>query len=287
MPLTRLITVDGREIPLADVDITRTVEDFNLPPADVAAVIHDALHNRKEVKREQITASQAGNGARQLYLEETIDYATNPQRRIAALRGTMKHALAVAHEGLRVEERITSNSGSYSAKFDSYVPSTGVLRDAKFPNVFKVIMILKHGVETQARDYVLQLNVTALILKQQGNTTVNEMWLDFSPSGVGKLEKEELANKYGIKDPAFIPVKVPFLPEAEVWNVYETLMREKAYAHKTETVPGMCTSAQTWGGKKCQLLPGGDSWCPVASQCHEIAKDRGEVHPRDKQVRVA
>ncbi len=280
VPLTRLTTLDGRELPIGEIDITTTVQDFGLPPADVAAVVNDALNGRRDVGRDQITASQSGNGARQLYLEETIDYSREPKRQMAALKGTMTHSLVnIEHEGMLAERRLTSKSGKFSMRYDTYVKATGTLRDAKYPNIFKVLMILKSGVLKEGRDYALQLNLGALLLRQHGYP-VNEMWLDFGPTGVGKFEKGEL-EKYAITDPTFIPISVPFLPEAEVWDVYERLSREKAEAHKTGVVPAMCTKEQTWNGKKCEGF-----WCPVAKECAVIAAQRGERHPLNKKTAV-
>lgn len=273
MPLVALTTKDGREIPLGEVDITRTIEDFGMAPADVAAIIAN-VRSRDDVGREQVTASQIGSGARQLFLEQTVDYAREPHRQRAAMLGTMKHGmLNIAHDGLRVEERVVSKSGTVSARYDSFVPSTGVLRDRKGVAFFKLLMVLKGGVLKEARDYVYQLNVTALILRQNG-ATVNEMWLDFEPTGVGKLEKKELEEKFSITDPSFVPVAVPFLPESEVWDAYERLQREKAQAQRTGKAPAFCTSTQTWGGKKCSA-----GWCAVAKECAALAAENGEAHP--------
>lgn len=280
MPLKFLTTLDGRNIPIDDIDIRTTIADFGLPPADIAAMVYDAKHGRKEVKREQVTASQAGSGARLLFLEETVDYAIDPNRLVAAHLGTMKHsAINVAHEGLCVEQRVVSKCGRFSAKYDSFVPETGVLRDGKYPDVFKVLMILKGGVEKQARDYVLQLNLAAIILREQGHK-VNEMWLDFRPTGAGVQERGELESKYGITGkPPYIPISVPFLPAAEVLAEFSSLADAKARAHKTGEVPPMCTAAQTWGGKRCT-----QGWCAVAKACAEIAAARGEKHPLNKAV---
>ncbi len=281
MPLARLTTLDGRELPIREIDITTTVQDFGLPPADVAAVVNDALNGRRDVGRDQITASQSGNGARQLYLEEVIDYSREPKRQMAALKGTMTHSLVnIEHEGMLAERRLTSKSGKFSMKYDTYVIKTGVLRDAKYPDYFKVKMILRHGIKKEGRDYMFQLNLGALILRQHGYE-VNEMWLDFGPTGVGWKEKQELEEKFGITvvKPLWIPVEVPFLPEAEVWDVYERLSREKAEAHKTGVVPAMCTKEQTWNGKKCEGF-----WCPVAKECAAIAAQRGERHPLNKKA---
>jgi len=278
MPLKFFTTLDGRDVPIGAVDIRSTVKDFGLPPADVAALVADQS-GRGDVRPDQITGSQIGKGARQIYLEDTIDYSQAPARMMAALRGTMRHAMvSCEHNGLLVEQRVVSKSGRFSMKYDSFVPETGVLRDKKAVGFFKVLLVLKHGVMEAAKDYVFQLNLGAILLRQNGQV-VKEMYLDFEPQGVGKLEKGELEAKFGIKDSTFVPVAVPFLDEAQVLDAYEQLYRAKAEARKTGIVPPMCTSEQTWGGKRCT-----QGWCPVAKQCAEIAAERGERHPLNKEV---
>jgi hypothetical protein len=286
MPLVALLTTDGRRIPLAEVSMSTTIEDFGLPPADVAAVIA-GVSNRADVDIKQVTASQAGNDARELYLRDTVDYAREPRREMAALMGTMRHSVInCAHDGLQVEKRYTSKCGRFSAQIDSYVPATGILRDLKCVGYYKVLMALKGGVEKEARDYVLQLNLAALILQQNG-LPVNEMWLDFRPTGVGWNEKRELESKFGISDATTISRQVPALPARDVWAHYERLWREKTAALETGVAPPMCNEQATWGGKKCWDQKNGFSWCPVAEACAELQRQAGLRHPLDEAVRAA
>jgi hypothetical protein len=278
VPLTAFLTLDGRRIPLDEIDIRNTIVDFGLPPADVAAVIAQQ-RERQHIPQDQITASQIGSGARQIYLERTIDFAREPKREKAALLGTMKHAmLNIEHDGLLVEQRVVAKSGRFSAQYDTYVPETGVVRDRKGVGYFKVLMALKNGVLKEAHDYVMQLNLTGWLLRQNGNV-VKELWLDFEPTGVGKLEKKELEEKFGITDPTLIPMQVPFIPQAEVLSAYEELHRAVVEAHKTGETPTMCSAAQTWNGKKCTA-----GWCRVAAECAVIAAKRGEEHPLNKKA---
>jgi hypothetical protein len=273
MPLAYLRTLDGRDVPIDAVDITRTIEDFGLPPADIAAIVN-AQNGRRDVASHQITASQAGQDAREIYLRDITPFAREPRREMAALRGTMRHAVInCEHPGLSVEQRVVSTCGRFSAKYDSYVPETGVLRDAKFPKFYTVLMILKHGLLSEAKAYVQQLNLAALILRQNGQR-VTEMWLDFEPQGVGKQEKVELETKYQITEPTRILMEVPWLEPDAVWAHYTALYEAKARAMETGEAPPICSSAATWGGKKCA-----QGWCPVADACARLAAERGERHP--------
>lgn len=275
MPAVALRTLAGDDIPFADVDMTRTDDLFGLPPAEIAAIIN-SQSDRNDVNSSMVTASQAEAGAREAYLKDFFDYSLIPARQMKAMLGTMRHAVVnVDHGSIVVEKRYVSRCGRFSAKVDTYVPATATIRDAKFVGTYKVLMILKNGIEKEGKGYLYQLNLAAHIIRECGEP-VERLLLDFRPSDCGKAEKRELADKYGIDYTGETPitVEVPIIDRVAAFEPYEALWAAKQRAIQSGEVPDFCTTAQTWGGKKCQM-----GYCPVADLCLSKATEAGTEHP--------
>ena len=271
MPLIGLQSEDGSStFRWGDIDLARDWRAF-LPadPALVAALI-EAQGSRSTLDPDGVTASKAGTGIRQLWLEDVTDWYARPSDLLSGLLGTIRHGSALVQRDLFLtEQRFHDEIGS--AQIDSFFIPLGLLSDLKTVGWYKLKMILQHGIDAEAPGYLWQMNRQKYLLQANTPHTVKRMILMVVPPDLKGRAVEEAATM-GVKD--LCQIDVPEMGESKTLDYYRRLRDGKLRA-RTEGNAPWCSKEETWSGKRCQNV----RWCPVKDACLKTAQNAGIKHP--------
>lgn len=284
MPLKRLITLTGNEIELTKIDIIKDCDKFGVSPATLQYII-EHQSSRGDVGGAEVTASQIGKGIRQMYLEDTTDFAMTPQKMIAGTMGTLKHAkINVGGEDIISEVRYKSLNGHISAKHDNacIVHKENKIidiYDLKAIGWFKCKMIIEKGVWAEGKDYGFQLNLQAVLIEQNTDYKVDRLFLEFVPRDLDARKRAEAA-KLGYVEPGVILYEVPKLDPDTVISAYENVWKARQQAH-TEGYAPICDEELRWVNAKTGISKRCEEYCPVVEACKAMCAKHDEVHPLD------
>lgn len=284
MPLARLTTQAGKEIPLAEVDIIKDSDQFGVSPATLQYIL-DHQSSRGDVGGMEVTASQIGKGVRQMYLEDTVDFAVTPQKLIAGTMGTLKHAVInVGGEDIISEVRFKSLNGHISAKHDNacVVHKANKIIDVydlKAVGWYKVKQIIEKGIWAEGKDYGFQLNLQAVLIEQNTEYKVGRLFLEFVPRDLDARKRAEAA-KMGYTEPGVILYEVPKLDPDTVISAYENVWKARQQAHKDGYAP-ICAEELRWVNAKTGISKRCEEYCPVVEACRAMCAKYGEIHPLD------
>lgn len=284
MPLKWLTTLNKKNIALTELDIINDAPKFGVSPATLQYLL-DHQSSRGDVQTTEVTASQIGKGVRQMYLEETTDFAMYPQDLIAGTMGTLKHAkINIGGPDIISEIRFKSANGHISAKHDN---ACIVHRENKVVDIydlkaigwFKAKMIIERGIWEEGKEYGMQLNLQAVLLEQNTDYHVNKLFLEFMCRDLDARKKAEAA-KLGYDKPGVILYEVPRLDSDLVLASYEAVYSAKEQAHKDTYAP-ICPEELRWVNKKSGESIRCQGYCPVADACRQMCGLYGETHPLD------
>lgn len=284
MPLKYLTTLQGTNIALPDIDIIKDSDKFGVSPATLQYIL-DHQQSRCDVGHTEVTASQIGKGIRQMYLEDTIDFAMTPQQLIAGTMGTLKHAVInVGGEDIISEVRFKSLNGHISAKHDNacvvHKENKVIdIYDLKAVGWFKVKMILQNGIWEEGSDYGFQLNLQAALIEENTDYTVDRLFLEFVPRDLDARKRAEAA-KMSIKNPGVILYEVSRLSKEAVIARYETVWQARQDAHSIGYAP-ICPEETRWVNAKSKESRRCLEYCPVLEFCKAMCDANGEVHPTE------
>jgi len=244
-----------------------------------------------------ITASMAGDGPRQLYLKQHINYTISPQSRVFAVLGTGSHAKLHewAPKNVLSEERLEGGTPDCLEQ-DEYEDGKYILYDDKTWGSYKVMKALgivkeqklhdilddegnpvryksgaKKGQKKKEKETIFTIKPETIDLRAQElqvnyyrtlfedrNFPVSKMFLEV-PVRDGGIA---MAKSRGIdRNLYLIPIKR--LPDEEVKTYYERLQEEydtairRGYARK-------CNSWETWDGRRCE------GYCEVKFACDRM-----------------
>ncbi len=272
MPLIGLSSESGEaRLRWEDIDLARDHALF--APADPALIasLIESQAARAGLPTDGVTASQAGKGIRQLWLEDTVDWYARPSDLLDALMGTIRHAAVLRNRDLFVTEtRFSDDLGS--AQIDSFFIPTGLLSDLKTIGWFKVKMILQNGLETEGESYLWQMNRQKVLLERNTDHRVKRMVLMIVPPDLKGRAVAEAATM-GVQS-GMLQVDVPDMGADATDSYYRHLRDGKLAARISGNAP-WCSKTATWGGKRCQS----SRYCPVRLACLRRAQEAGERHP--------
>ncbi len=272
MPLIGLESEDGEhrlrwdEIRLAE----HAPLFFPTDPALLAALI-EAQAGRAGLAPDGVTASKAGTGIRQLWLEDVEEWYAKPSDMMAGLMGTIRHGATLYERDLFITEtRFSDEIGS--AQIDSFFIPTGLLSDLKTVGWFKLKMILQSGLEAEGEGYLWQVNRQKYLLEANTPHKVNRMILMVVPPDLKGRAVEEAASM-GVSS-GMCQIDVPDMGESKTLDYFKRLKSGKLEARAIGNAP-WCSKKETWNGKRCQ----NPRWCPVRDACLRRALASGEKHP--------
>jgi hypothetical protein len=270
--LVGLESEDGtRRLKWGEIDLIRDHAIF--APADPALIAYlmETQSARNGLDRDGVTASQAGKGIRQLWLEDEVDFYSRASSLLTALMGTIRHGTSLTGRDLFLTEtRYSDDLGS--AQIDSFFIPTGLLSDLKTIGWFKLKMILQNGIDPEGMSYVWQVNRQKYLLERNTEHRVKRMILMVVPPDLKGRAKEEAATM-GVQS-GMLQVDIPDMGEGATRAVYERLRDGKRAAKDSGHAP-FCSKEDTWSGKRCQS----DAWCPVRKACFNRSQIEGVRHP--------
>ena len=287
MPATKFICPNGTRIPIADClkSCPQKERCMFLPTLRAVAVSVD-----RGIKEPTVTELIAG--VRETYLKKTTDFAVLPQSVLYALHGQAVHTINenctqgdILSE-IRLKDKITSG------KFDLYGKildeEEGVLGDLKVTSSFKIMKALgiykvrvatgevyKTGLKKgqpkyrnelcsdgvkHVLDWAIQLNYYRMLLEKEG-FEVNRMCIQ----AMCRDNNLRIAAERGIDQPVYI---IPIKKISDHWlkRYFQKKANLLAFAMKTKTMPGICSSKERWGDRKCLDYCDAKENCPYGQQ---------------------
>lgn len=259
----------------------------------------DGLYGRQDVEPvNMVSASEAGYGARRLWLQSVFDYYTTVRQNIGGAMGTKAHD--IIEKGPKpnqiCEMRLTV--GTLTAKNDLYDIPSKILEDLKHIGWYKLKNILTKGMTHRdgGLDYALQVNLWRILawtdegLAQiqkvypdvaRDDFKVQNMYLTVIPRDLTGSNKKEAMGTKGLVNPWCVPITVPFLDSKQVVKSYLDLHAAKMKAVETGFAP-LCTPEERWernGGYPAMCV----EYCPVVEECIMMERQRNgsKSHPAD------
>ena len=287
MPATKFICPNGTKIPIADClkSCSQKERCMFLPTLRAIAVSVD-----RGIKEPTVT--ELISGVRETYLKKTTEYAVVPQSVLYALHGQAVHTI---NEGctqgdilseIRLKDQITSG------KFDLYGKildeEEGVLGDLKVTSSFKLMKALgiykervatseiyktglkkgqmkyrnelRHDGVRHVLDWGIQLNYYRMLLEKEG-FAVERMCIQ----AMCRDNNLRIAAERGIDQPVYI---IPIKKISDHWltRYFQKKAKLLALAMKTKTMPGICSSKERWGDRKCLDYCDAKENCPYGQQ---------------------
>jgi len=293
MPLTKFLCPDKEEVLIEDCLVTCRIGQrcMSLP------TLRSAASDRILGDNPRVTASQGGTGVRQLYLQATNDYTTDPQSRADLVFGKKAHfGLESETAGELLSEEHLENEYT-SCTIDLYDGYDKTLIDYKTWGSYKIkkalglvekkvpdpdgAVYLKNTKYNQKGDpkmvsvwetdpaYAdmwetdLQMNLQRILVEAHG-WPVERMFVEAYCK-----ETRWFAKKSGIDRKIYLfPVKK--LPDKDVESHYRAKTMQLREALKTGVLPPICTQDEHWDGRKCEFF------CDVAHICNPPWLDGGE-----------
>lgn len=238
-----------------------------------------------------VTASSAGKGARQIWLDAVTNYAIDPDSRMFAVLGTRVHNKLASErltDNVLAEEQLDVGRPDMLEE-DEFNPGKFILYDYKTWGSFRVAKA--QGIKTVSRevdnpdgkikktkkikeiinvppdltDISLQLNRYRMDFEKKG-FTISHMRVFCIVRDGGVF----LALDRGIKKNSY-PIEVPRIDNEWVEAYYHELGFSVYTALETGYAP-ICDAWETWDGAFCE------KYCNVKNECLEIARDRREWH---------
>lgn len=181
--------------------------------------------------------------------------------RVASIIGQGTHSIAerAARDGVDLCEKrffakfnVDGADFIISAQIDLFETDTGALYDWK---TTKAYAFSKKAGSGKKPEWIIQLNIGCEILRRNGHDpkTLNiiAMLKDWNKreAGTGSCPETEV-----------IGIELPMWPREQTVKYIEDRVRAQVAAR---AVLPQCTTAETWGGRKCE------SWCDASSVCEQ------------------
>ena len=232
---------------------------YGLPEAFVRAVVNDTYSKGHS----DFSATGLAEPARASALKSQFNGSleVDVSTRVAAIIGQGTHSTAerAARPGIDLcEERLFAefnvDGARYivSAQLDLFEMDTGVLYDWKTTKAYAFSKAAGGG---QKPEWQQQLNVGAEILRRNGKEVkslcIIALLKDWNKRDAGKV---------GYPSAEVVSVVLPLWHSSKTVDYIEA--RTRAHVLAKVTLP-LCTSSETWGGRKC------GSWCDASSVCEQ------------------
>lgn len=179
--------------------------------------------------------------------------------RVASIIGQGAHSIAerAARPGIDLCEKrffaeFTVDGAKFiiSAQIDLFETDTGNLYDWK---TTKAYAFSKKAGSGKKPEWITQMNIGAEIMRRNGHDVKS-----LNIIAMLKDWKKREAGTAGMPATEVVHVELPLWPSAQVVEYIETRIRAQVSARAS--LPE-CTSAETWGGRKCP------DWCDAKSVC--------------------
>ena len=285
MPATKFIRPTGQQVP-----ITKCLESCTMRERCMFLPTLRAIAKSVDRKIAEPTVTELIAGVRETYLKKTTNFAIDPKSALYALHGQGIHSILEHHsEGeilseIRLQDKITS--GQFDLYGQILDEESGVLGDLKVTSSFKLMRALgiyKKRVNTgevyktgekkcqpkyrnelrydgvrHILDWAIQINYYRMLLEEQG-FEVKRMYIQ----ALCRDYNLRIAAERGITQTVYI---IPVNKISDCWlrryfNKKATMLYEAIAKNK---LPPICSTRETWGGKKCLDYCDGRSNCPYA-----------------------
>lgn len=216
------------------------------------------------------STTQLIDGTMMVFLKLTKDYAIDPRDNAFAMLGTRHHRQMedVAKElGIPAEIKLT---GEISGICDLLEAEHGevILSDLKTWGAFRVqkalgmVKVGKGQWECRPEtadllDVELQLNQYRVMVESQLGIHVDRMQVQITVRDGGLIA----ANSYGITENMYL-LPVRMYPDDEVKMYFDTKAQALAQALEQGSWDKLCSSHESWNGKRCTGYCEVRAWCP-------------------------
>lgn len=271
--LKGLQTEDGsRNIPWAEIDLSRDVDALGPADAAIIAALKSGALSRESLDPRSVSASEAEKGTRQMFLERTVDYFLPPSALVTGLMGTIRHAATFSngHPEFIFEERYGDEWGT--AQIDTFHIPTRTLSDLKTLGWYKVKMMLTKGIMEEGLGYVYQVNRQRQLLEKSTIYTVESQHIMVVPTGVQGRVKDEAAALGMVH--GMLRMDVPRIEDDSLIEFYRIKAESLRLSMDAGSAP-YCSPEQTWKGRKCADR----RYCPINKECWLRSRAAGETHP--------
>jgi len=286
MPLRGFKYPDGKLISLQDV------RERNIDIEKIGMALPTLLYMSEQRENDRPpSTTELINGTCQAYLQRTEDYYVDPQENAFSLAGTIHHSkledsaskdmiaeMPLEYEGITgivdlYDKKSKSlidykNTGSYKAskilglQYKEELSETerykrsGSWGRAGTPKKIKVFY--RDEATADFGDWGWQINFYRLMLESNGYD-VDNMFVQMTIRDGGV----HAAKSRGVYKNIYL-VKVPYINNDTLRNKF--LDKKDALLNSLESnkTPEMCTSEETWEGRKCI------SYCPVRDKCPHL-----------------
>lgn len=228
------------------------------------------------------------SGTCQAYLQRTEDYYTDPQENAFSLAGTIHHNKLEDSASSGMIAELPLEYKGITGIIDLYDKESRTLIDYKNTGSYKASKILglqhtekEHPTEVYKRrtrgrpvgspkiikvfyrdpatadfgDWGWQINFYRMML-EKNNYPVENMYVQMTIRDGGV----HAAVSRGIDKNIYL-VEVPYINDTILINKFLDKKRALVSSLENKTVPTVCTSEETWDGRKCK------SYCPVREVC--------------------
>jgi hypothetical protein len=295
MPLTHFQCPDGEKIELGACMVQcRMAERCVSKPTLMTLILG------QRTWKGQPSTTQLLNGTRLEYLRIKNGYSTRPRDNAFSLLGSSHHALL--EQNLEESEMQLGQKGSLVSGVadllmpDDSTPGSHIILDYKTFGSFRVAKLLglayrdtysetevykrsgnwgRAGSPKKIKEWYqdpslvenfdesMQLNHYRILAQRRGYS-ISGMELQITVRDGGL----QVARERGVTENIYYPVKIPYLPDADVEFYFQYKAEQLIQALASNTEPPECDNKESWEGLRCRR------YCDVADICSRGQREK-------------
>lgn len=230
------------------------------------------------------------SGTREQYLKKTTDYAISPQDHVFAMHGSAVHSICERSSSGNVITELRLANDIYTGQIDSYGDVLGngrkTLLDYKVTSSYKAMLALgyyredvptgdvyKSGLKKgqpkmkkvwrtdgvkKLYEWAVQVNAYRLLLEEH-NFPVDDMYIQVYVRDYSL----RMASERNITQPMYL-LHINRISDQWLYRYFSAKKALLDAALKSNTVPGFCSSRESWNGRKCA------EYCDVYHECRQF-----------------